>query len=436
MSTLFKWELAALLLGGLLGFWQLAREEKRPFSALLRTWWSSERWFFCTGGENFRRAMAEPAAVIVLFALYFYGVLTGAFCAVSGFSEEWAFWGASQMVLLTAAFVLKTTLFTRYSGWQLVVMGLVMGYFALLQVITGYRPLAQAALLMVLLKDVDLKRCLRWVMGFIVGNVAIKALLVWAGLIGNQVQVWDNGRTRMDLGQGSMNALGILVAQAAVLWLVTRFGKLRWWDLVLAAAALWFIEEVPNSRSAMMFELLAVAGMLAIKFLPKLFQKTPFQILCCLPAPAIAAVMWWFHYHYDKDVAWMAKLDALFTGRISLSYITQYEEIPYGGIRPFGQIFVNDRFYRVDDSYIYYAYLCGPLMVLLLCGGFALLTWKLMRSGRPELAICVMTYACYAAMERCLSTINFSLLLLPALLFGAAALRWPKENRKGIGKES
>ena len=161
MSTLFKWELAALLLGGLLGFWQLAREEKRPFSALLRAWWSSERWLFCTGGENFRRAMAEPAAVIVLFALYFYGVLTGAFCAVSGFSEEWSFWGASQMVLLTAAFVLKTTLFTRYSGWQLVVMGAVMGYFALLQMITGYRPLAQAALLMVLLKDVDLKRCLR-----------------------------------------------------------------------------------------------------------------------------------------------------------------------------------------------------------------------------------------------------------------------------------
>ena len=132
----------------------------------------------------------------------------------------------------------------------------------------------------------------------------------------------------------------------------------------------------------------------------------------------------------------MAKLDSLLTGRISLSYITQYEEISYGGIRLFGQVFVSDRFYRVDDSYIYYAYLCGPLMVLLLCAGSALLTWKLMRSGRPELAICVMTYACYAAMERCLSAINFSLLFLPALLFGAAALRWPAEAGKGIGRKS
>lgn len=44
---------------------------------------------------------------------------------------------------------------------------------------------------------------------------------------------------------------------------------------------------------------------------------------------------------------------------------------------PLVRFFVNDRFYRVDDSYIYYAYLCGPLMVLLLCGGFALLTWEI-----------------------------------------------------------
>ena len=436
MSTLFKWELGALFLGGVLGFWQLAREERKPFPALLRTWWESESWLFARKGENCRQAMAEPAAVLVLFAVYFYSVVTTALCAIGGYSEDWAFWGSFQLVLMTAAFVLKTTLFTRYSGWQLLVMGLVMGCFSLLQMITGYRPLGQAALLMVLLKDVDLKRCLRWVMGFILGNVVTKALLVWAGLIGNQVEVWENGRTRMDLGQGSMNALGILVAQVGVLWLATRFKNLRWWDIVLALAVLWFIEEVPNSRSSMVFVLLAMVGLLAVKFLPGLFRKTPIQLLCCLPAPAIAAVMWWFHYHYDQNVAWMAKLDSLLTGRISLSYITQYEEIPYGGIRLFGQVFVSDRFYRVDDSYIYYAYLCGPLMVLLLCACFALLTWKLMRSGRPELAICVMTYACYAAMERCLSAINFSLLFLPALLFGAAALRWPAEAGKGIGRKS
>ena len=431
MSTLFKWELAALVLGALAGFGWLAKEEKRPLPALLRLWWGQERWLFGPWGEGLRRALAEPAAVVVLFVLYFYGVVTTALCSAGGLSEDWAFWNLFQASLLTAAFVLKTALFTRYSGRQLLALGLVMGYFALLQMITGYRPLAQAALLMVLLKDVDLKRALRWVLGFTAGNIAVKALLVWGGFIGNQVQVWDNGRTRMDLGQGSMNALGILAAQAAVLWLVTRFARLRWWDLVLAAAVLWFIEEVPNSRSAMLFELLAAAGLLAAKFLPGLFRKTPFQLLCCLPAPAIGAVMWWFHYHYDQNVGWMAKLDSLLTGRISLSYITQYEEIPYGGLRPFGQVFVNDRFYRVDDSYIYYAYLCGPLMVLLLCGGFALLTWKLMRSGRPELAVCVMTYACYAAMERCLSTINFSLLLLPALFFGSAALVWPVKARTG-----
>ena len=436
MSTLFKWELAALALGVLLGFCQLAREEKRTLPALLGAWWGEERWLFAPVGGELRRALAEPAAVIVLFVLYFYGVVTTVLCAAGGLSEEWVFWGIFQDTLLTAAFVLKTVFFTRYSGRQQVVLGLVMGYFALLQMITGYRPLAQAALLMVLLKGVDLKRSLRWVMSFIAGNIALKALLVWAGLIGNQVEVWENGRTRMDLGQGSMNALGILAAQVAVLWLVTRFSSLRWWDLVVAAAILWFIEEVPNSRSAMVFTMLAAAGLLAVKLLPKLFQKTPFQLLCCLPGPAIGAVMWWFHYHYDKDVAWMARLDELFTGRISLSYITQYEEIPYGGIRPFGQIFVTDRFYRVDDSYIYYAYLCGPLMAVLLCVGFALLTWKLMRSGRPELAICVMAYACYAAMERCLSAINFSLLFLPALLFGAAALNWPAKVRQGERGES
>ena len=113
MSTLFKWELGALFLGGALGFWQLAREERKPFPALLRTWWESERWLFACKGENCRQAMAEPAAVLVLFTVYFYSVMTTALCAIGGYSEDWAFWGSFQLALMTAAFVLKTTLFTR-----------------------------------------------------------------------------------------------------------------------------------------------------------------------------------------------------------------------------------------------------------------------------------------------------------------------------------
>ena len=435
MSTLYKIELAALALGMLGGFFTLPSGQS--LAGRLKRWWQEEHWLFCQAGGLYRERMALPSAVGVLFVLYFLKVATMAVSALSGLPEDWEFWDGLFFGMLTGFLVLKTLLATRYSGRQLAVLCLVLGYFYIINVVTGYKPLTHAAILMVVLKDVDLKKALRAVALFLFGDVAVTAALALGGLIPNSVQYWDNGRVRMDLGQGHANSLGILVAQALVLWLLTRFASLRWWDLLVAAAGIGFIYFVPNSRSSVIFAGLALAGMLAAKLLPRLFAMGWFQALCCLPAVGLSAIMWYFHYNYDKDVEWMLKLDKILTGRISLAYITSYEELKITDrpFRLFGQAFVTDRFYRVDSSYIYYAYLCGPLMAVLLCLGFAILTWKLMRTGRPELAVCVMVYACYAMMERCLSTINFSLLFMPAVLFGAGALVWPRAQKQAGPEE-
>ena len=166
--------------------WRICEEEAQK---LLTYWYKKTKGTEATFGETarkmskdtgmyetgglYRERMALPSAVGVLFVLYFLKVATMAISALSGLPEDWEFWDGLFFGMLTGFLVLKTLLATRYSGRQLTVLCLVLGYFYIINVVTGYKPLTHAAILMVVLKDVDLKKALRAVALFLFGDVAV-----------------------------------------------------------------------------------------------------------------------------------------------------------------------------------------------------------------------------------------------------------------------
>ena len=163
---------------------------------------------------------------------------------------------------------------------------------------------------------------------------------------------------------------------------------------------------------------LAVLLVLA-RCLPQLFAAKPVQALLCLAAPLVAAFTWALSLVYDKDNKLMAAIDFVLSRRISLAYNTFGMEKLYGNQHFFfGQAFISDGFYRVDNSYIYYYYLCGPIMVALICLGFVLLTYRLLKQGDLPLALAVAMFTVYAVMEHCLSPgLNMTLYLMPIALY-------------------
>ena len=149
---------------------------------------------------------------------------------------------------------------------------------------------------------------------------------------------------------------------------------------------------MPDCRSAVIIGLGFAVLLVLARCLPQLFAAKPVQALLCLAAPLVAAFTWALSLVYDKDNKLMAAIDFVLSRRISLAYNTFGMEKLYGNQHFFfGQAFIPDGFYRVDNSYIYYYYLCGPIMVALICLGFVLLTYRLLKQGVKALVVACNT---------------------------------------------
>ena len=281
--------------------------------------WNRERWLWVDGGEAVRQRLgaALVAAYFVVEWLWGTGELAAQkLLALPEIPELWDTVGTTLIGCLVLAKVLFSS---RYSGRQLLVsVGLCL-WFAFSHMITGYDPIANSLCAMLMLKDVDLRWSLSWLSGSIFAKLAAHLALIGAGVFtAGWAERWETGRLRADLQFGSVNFLGIALAQMAILWLALR-PRFKLWHLLPFGAVLVFIQQVPDCRSAVLIGLGFAVLLVLARFLPRLFAAKPVRALLCLAAPLVAAFTWALSLVYDKDNKVMAAVDFVLSRRISLA---------------------------------------------------------------------------------------------------------------------
>lgn len=395
--------------------------ETGPAGARLRAAWQSEHWLLWDGLGAMREKLATP--VFCCIALLWWGSepigLLLEWYAPAGFPTAFA---TLRSLALAGLILGKAFCLTRYSGRQLVLGGLAAALWARGALISGYGPLCDALLLVFAVKDTrlidDLSSMLA-AQGFEFVFTVSTALL---GLQANMQTTFETSgsRVRMALGYGSYNACGIAAANLALLWLCLRWKTLRWWDIAAVLGVVAFIGLVPNSRSAGLLCLIVLAVALAGRALPALLQSRWVRAACAAAAPLLCALSYLLACLYTPENPVLSRVNSLLSGRVQLAWNTMFNN-PYAEWYWFGQPFTTEgyTFYVVDNTYIYYLYLCGPFFVAMLVLGGALLCWRLAKSGGSDLILlaCALGFTAYAIMEKVVYP-NLLILLAANALFG------------------
>lgn len=396
--------------------------EQGPAKARLNAVFTRECWLVWGGLSAWRERLATPAFCCIV--LLWWGA--GPFELLLGWygpQGSPTLFATMRSLALAGLILGKIFCLTRWSGRQLLLGGLAVGLWAGAGLVSGYGQLTAALLLAVAVKDTRLPSVLRSMLAAQVFAFAFTVSTALLGLQSNMTTIYDSGRARvrMALGYGSYNSCGMAAAGIALLWLCVRWRRLRWWDVAAVLGAVVFIDLVPNSRSAELICLIVLAAGLLFRAWPKLLQSRLVRAGCAAAAPVLCAVSYTLACLYRPDNAAWARIDALLSGRIRLAWNTMFNN-PFVEWHWFGQPFITWDFYLVDNTYVYYFFLCGPFFAAMLVAGAALLCWRLAKSGGADsiLLACVLGFLAYAVMERVVSP-NLLILLAANALFGGGA---------------
>lgn len=394
--------------------------------ARTRLWaaWREERWLLWDGLAALRERLATP--VFCCIALLWWGAepisLLLEWYGPAGSPTAFA---TLRSLALAGLILGKAFCLTRYSGRQLMLGGLAAALWAKGALVSGYGPLSDALLLVFAVKDTRLFAGLASMLAAQAFEFAFTVSTALLGLQANMQTAFDTGRTRvrMALGYGSYNGCGISAAGLALLWLCLRWKKLRWWDVLAVLGVVVFIDLVPNSRSAELLCLIVLAAALAGRLLPGLLQKRWVRGLCAAAAPLFCAVSYLLARLYTPESLFFRRVNSLLSGRVQLAWNYLCNDLrSLDATTLFGQPFTTEMCYQVDNTYVYYFFLCGPLFVAMLVLGGALLCWRLAKSGGADLVLlaCALGFMAYAVMEKVVYP-NLLTLLAANALFGGAA---------------
>lgn len=396
--------------------------EQGTTKARLQAVFTRECWLLWDGLSDRREKLATP--VFCCIVLLWWG--TGPFDLLL----EWygpqgspTLFATMRSLALAGLILGKIFCLTRWSGRQLLLGGLAVSIWAVAGFVSDYGSLISALLLVLAVKDTRLPPVLKSLLAAQLFDFAFTVSTALLGLQGNMTTVFDTNRTRvrMALGYGSYNSCGMAAASILLLWLCVRWRRLRWWDVAAALGVVVFIDLVPNSRSAELLCLVVLAAGLLFRTWPKLLRSRLVQAGCAAAAPLLCAMSYTLACLYDANNPVMVRLNSLLSGRVQLAWNTMFNN-PSVEWYWFGQRFITWDFYLVDNTYVYYLYLCGPFFTALLVLGGSLLCLRLAKSGGEDgiLLACVLGFLAYAVMERVVYP-NLLVLLAANALFGGGA---------------
>ncbi len=234
----------------------------------------------------------------------------------------------SWMFRIAFGFFIIKCLCTRYSLRDFIIIG-ILGVTSVI----GYKinhkdELVRIAVFVVAMKDMDLKRTLKYVFGVTMTGMGILILLSLTGLLGTVFDIGEGfgskaGVTRLCLGLGSANTLSIMVWVLMTLGIYLYHEKLEIWHYAVLGVLSVVVYLITVTRTSLLLSILTIA--LAVLFTKvKVLQKSKIcyalgalEILGCTAASIWAAKVSAWH---EFMTPFQNKVDRLLTGRIQSLY--------------------------------------------------------------------------------------------------------------------
>lgn len=320
--------------------------------------------------------------------------------------------------ILALCLLAKILLCTRYNGRQLAVGFGVLFVIRWVFINNHIQWMFLAMMFALAAKDVPLRRTLKAVFAVGACSVTVVAVSSLLGVI-STVQEIGTDRYRNSFGYGWYNFFGACLLGLALMYVCLRGVKrLKWFDFVPLVAFVLLCDFGPDSRAATMCLELLIVALLVVRIWPAVLRPLPVRILLAVsPVLAFAASMI-LAFLWNQESPVMAMLDRLLSTRISLGW-EALQTMPFAIA---GQMPVDGML--VDNAYLHYWLLAGPVASAMIWGGFALLVWRLLKEGHATEAICCLVMICHGTMEGHViwACVNVSIWLLCGVIF------WPERQ--------
>lgn len=410
-----------ILIGLILGFvWYAADLIIRQKEFALQTLWGQlgqQRWLF----GQWQTALRQKAATVlfcVAAAIYQFEV----FFINSLYRERLPWMHEVGTILLDHMFelclLIKILFCSRYSGRHLTVAS---GVFFIMRWVffNNHNSWMIVSVLFVFAaKDVPLRKALKTC--FAVGGASV-AVVMASSCTGIIRTVFDTetDRYRNSFGYGWYNYFGACLLGLAIMYIcLRRVHRMQWYDFALLAALAVFSDRGPDSRSATICFILLFVGLLILRIFPQVLEWLPIRILATASPVLAFALSLLAASSWNPDSKVITTLNGLLSGRVELSWIW-LNQMPF---RIAGQIPHPDML--VDNAYIQYWIIAGPVASLLVWGAFSLLIWRLLRQQCITEAACALIMLCHGLMEIHVtwSCINVTIWLLAGVLY------WTKQQ--------
>ena len=207
-------------------------------------------------------------------------------------------------------------------------------------------------------------------------------------------------------------------------WKDAVYKGFNWGDAAGMLAIEGFLYYFTDSRTAMVLAVVLAVFMMAVRYLPaKVLSSRILKVLLIGSVLIIAAFTLALCVLYDPSVAWMAKLDSLFSGRLHLAHncindfgVTVFgQKVTLGGgsnyNRYTGKWVTGSSAHILDDAYARALIQCG---IVYFVAGLALCTAtmrKLYAQGQLHTLAIIAVIALYAIMESCALYLSYNIFL-------------------------
>lgn len=394
----------------------------------VRALWQHEHYLFGGWGAAWREKAGGPlfAAGIAAYEI--------SVCFCNSMAREvwpWAQGALAPLLdaLVCVCFGCKILFGTRYTWRSLGLAGCL--YFIARWVFLNSQNIWWIGLVLAVMaaKDVPLALPLK---AFLVSggaSMALVAALNFAGVISPGLVSERMGEYRPAYGYGHPNTFGGLLFGLVLAYAMLRAKKLRWGDIALIFAAGVFLLVGPASRSAALACLLLALLLAVYRLRPAIFSGKVWPALLAGLVPLIAAVSYLLPlplikigpWNSDFGPYWLARLDALLTNRLSLSW-TAYRMFD---VKIAGQVLLD--WPPLDNSFVFSLYQFGPVVTVLWALLLGAALYGLAKSGRLPEAFCLAVVLVYSFMEvqGFHLTTNPTALLLCGALYALPRSQWP-----------
>lgn len=274
-------------------------------------------------------------------------------------------------------------------------------------------------------RDIPFKRIAKFALVIMAAIIAFTVVTALLGITTDAIYTSDDGRrARHGLGFAHPNTGPASSVFAFFIWAFIRGKRFNWGDAAGMLAIEGFLYYFTDSRTAMVLAVVLAVFMMAVRYLPaKVLSSRILKVLLIGSVLIIAAFTLALCVLYDPSVAWMAKLDSLFSGRLHLAHncindfgVTVFgQKVTLGGgsnyNRYTGKWVTGSSAHILDDAYARALIQCG---IVYFVAGLALCTAtmrKLYAQGQLHTLAIIAVIALYAIMESCALYLSYNIFL-------------------------